>query len=100
MTHTPSLSGPIFKFSRETNAVRVENIPQNGNFPVTYPISVHSLLDAPVNRLEVLALFSTLIGEIRASQDTDEVLEITFFTADSARCVSSSERVSRLTLPR
>ncbi|KAJ7468079.1 hypothetical protein FB451DRAFT_388218 [Mycena latifolia] len=67
MTHTPSLSGPIFKFSRETNAVRVENIPQN------------------VNRLEVLALFSTLIGDIRASQDSDEALELTFFTADSAR---------------
>ncbi|KAJ7667996.1 hypothetical protein B0H17DRAFT_225643 [Mycena rosella] len=67
MTHTPSLSGPIFKFSRETNAVRVENIPQN------------------VNRLEVLALFSTLIGDIRASQDSDDALEITFFTADSAR---------------
>ncbi|KAJ7108715.1 hypothetical protein C8R44DRAFT_295920 [Mycena epipterygia] len=67
MTHTPSLSGPIFKFSRETNAVRVENIPQN------------------VNRLEVLALFSTLIGDIRASQDSDEAMEITFFTADSAR---------------
>ncbi|KAJ7741943.1 hypothetical protein DFH07DRAFT_964721 [Mycena maculata] len=67
MTHTPSLSGPIFKFSRETNAVRVENIPQN------------------VNRLEVLSLFSTLIGDIRASQDSDEALEITFFTADSAR---------------
>ncbi|KAJ7441773.1 hypothetical protein B0H11DRAFT_2055625 [Mycena galericulata] len=67
MTHTPSLSGPIFKFSRETNAVRVENIPQN------------------VNRLEVLSLFSTLIGDIRTSQDSDEALEITFFTADSAR---------------
>ncbi|KAJ6478738.1 hypothetical protein C8R47DRAFT_1074777 [Mycena vitilis] len=67
MTHTPSLSGPIFKFSRETNAVRVENIPQH------------------VNRLEVLALFSTLIGDIRASQDVDPALEITFFTADSAR---------------
>ncbi|KAJ6582910.1 hypothetical protein DFH09DRAFT_278312 [Mycena vulgaris] len=67
MTHTPSLSGPIFKFSRETNAVRVENIPQN------------------VNRLEILALFSTLIGDIRASLDSDEAMEITFFTADSAR---------------
>ncbi|KAJ6557947.1 hypothetical protein B0H19DRAFT_123883 [Mycena capillaripes] len=67
MTHTPSLSGPIFKFSRETNVVRVENIPQN------------------VNRLEVLALFSTLIGDIRASQDSDDALEITFYTADSAR---------------
>ncbi|KAJ7032005.1 hypothetical protein C8F04DRAFT_670972 [Mycena alexandri] len=67
MTHTASLSGPIFKFSRETNAVRVENIPQN------------------VNRLEVLALFSTLIGDIRASQESDDALEITFFTADSAR---------------
>ncbi|KAJ7778078.1 hypothetical protein B0H16DRAFT_877579 [Mycena metata] len=67
MTHTASLSGPIFKFSRETNAVRVENIPQN------------------VNRLEVLALFNTLIGDIRASQESDDALEITFFTADSAR---------------
>ncbi|KAJ7100009.1 hypothetical protein B0H15DRAFT_927606 [Mycena belliarum] len=67
MTNSLSLSGPIFKFSRETNAVRVENIPQN------------------VNRLEVLALFSTLIGDIRASQDSEEALEITFFTADSAR---------------
>ncbi|KAJ7269633.1 hypothetical protein C8J57DRAFT_1066263, partial [Mycena rebaudengoi] len=53
---------PIFKFSRETNAVRVENIPEN------------------VNRLEVLSLFSTLIGDIRASQDSDDALEITFFT--------------------
>ncbi|KAJ7634592.1 hypothetical protein FB45DRAFT_470110 [Roridomyces roridus] len=67
MTHTPSLSGPIFKFSRETNSVRVENIPQN------------------VNRLEVLSLFSTLIGDIRTSQDSDDALEITFFTGDSAR---------------
>jgi hypothetical protein len=40
-----------------------------------------------VNRLEVLALFSTLIGDIRASQDSDDALEITFFTADSARYV-------------
>ncbi|KAF7360181.1 RRM domain-containing protein [Mycena venus] len=70
MTHTPSLSGPIFKFSRETNAVRVENIPQNAN------------------RLEVLALFSTLIGDIRASQDSDDAMEITFFTADAARYVA------------
>ncbi|KAK7044848.1 RRM domain-containing protein [Favolaschia claudopus] len=67
MVHTPSLSGPIFKFSRETNAVSVENIPQN------------------VNRLEALALFSTLIGDIRTSRDSDDALEITFFTADSAR---------------
>ncbi|KAJ7185786.1 hypothetical protein C8R46DRAFT_386300 [Mycena filopes] len=67
MTHAASLSGPIFKFSRETNAVRVENIPQN------------------VNRMEVLALFSTLIGDIRASQESDDALEITFFTADSSR---------------
>ncbi|KAJ6628018.1 hypothetical protein B0H10DRAFT_321322 [Mycena sp. CBHHK59/15] len=67
MTHTPSLPGPVFKFSRETNAVRVENIPHN------------------VNRLDVLSLFSTLIGDIRVSQDSDEALEITFFTADSAR---------------
>ncbi|KAJ7118679.1 hypothetical protein C8R43DRAFT_1137224 [Mycena crocata] len=67
MTHTPSLSGPIFKFSRETNVVRVENIPQH------------------VNRLDVLALFNTLIGDIRTSQDSEEALEITFFTVDSAR---------------
>ncbi|KAJ6487736.1 hypothetical protein C8R45DRAFT_255460 [Mycena sanguinolenta] len=65
--NTPSLSGPIFKFSRETNAVCVENIPPN------------------VNRLEVLALFRTLIGDIRASQDSEDALEITFFTADLAR---------------
>ncbi|KAF8162453.1 hypothetical protein K438DRAFT_1985103 [Mycena galopus ATCC 62051] len=68
MAHTtPTLSGPIFKFSRETNAVCVENIPQN------------------VNRLEVLALFRTLIGDIRASHGSEDALEITFFTADSAR---------------
>ncbi|KAF7326045.1 RRM domain-containing protein [Mycena kentingensis (nom. inval.)] len=67
MTASPSLTGPIFKFSRETNAVRVENIPQN------------------VNRLEILSLFRTLIGEIRSSQDLDDALEITFFTGDNAR---------------
>ncbi|KAJ7223669.1 hypothetical protein B0H12DRAFT_290613 [Mycena haematopus] len=67
MANTPSLSGPIFKFSRETNAVSVENIPQN------------------VNRLDVLALFRKLIGDIRASQDSEDALEITFFTADSAQ---------------
>ncbi|KAJ7359637.1 hypothetical protein DFH08DRAFT_952747 [Mycena albidolilacea] len=69
MTHTTpsSLSGPVFKFSSQTNAVCVENIPQN------------------MNRLEVLALFSTLIGDIRASQDSGDALEITFFSADSAR---------------
>ncbi|KAJ7060984.1 hypothetical protein C8F01DRAFT_178543 [Mycena amicta] len=73
MTTNPTLSGPIFKFSRETNAVRVENIPHN------------------VNRLEILSLFSTLIGEIRSSQDLDDALEITFFTGDTARkalCIS------------
>ncbi|KAJ7820974.1 hypothetical protein B0H14DRAFT_1337768 [Mycena olivaceomarginata] len=69
MTHTTpsSLSGPVFKFSSQTNAVCVENIPQN------------------MNRLEVLALFSTLIGDIRASQDSGDALELTFFSADSAR---------------
>ncbi|KAF7319128.1 RRM domain-containing protein [Mycena chlorophos] len=68
MTNSPApLSGPVFKFSRETNAVRVENIP------------------ATVNRLEILSLFRTLIGEIRSSQDLDDALEITFFTGDNAR---------------
>ncbi|KAJ7196555.1 hypothetical protein GGX14DRAFT_672929, partial [Mycena pura] len=67
MTLTAHLSGPIFKFSRETNAVRVENILPSAN------------------RLEVVALFRSLIGEIRASQDSGDALEITFSTADAAR---------------
>ncbi|KAF7293470.1 RRM domain-containing protein [Mycena indigotica] len=58
---TAHLSGPVFKFSRERNAARVENIPDSAN------------------RLEILALFRTFIGDIRSSQDLDDALEITFF---------------------
>ncbi|KAF7351381.1 RRM domain-containing protein [Mycena sanguinolenta] len=46
---------------------------------------IHWSFDASVNRLEVLTLFRTLIGDIRTSQDSEDALEITFFTADSAR---------------
>ncbi|CAK5274851.1 unnamed protein product [Mycena citricolor] len=67
MSHLPSLSGPIFRFSRETNAVRVEHIPLN------------------TNRFEILSLFKTLVGEIRTSRDLEEGIEITFYTADAAR---------------
>ncbi|KAF9467891.1 hypothetical protein BDZ94DRAFT_1305069 [Collybia nuda] len=73
MTTTSPHAGPtpLFRFGQgQTNSVRVENI------------SKHTSIG------EVVALFNTLIGDVKSSQDrkdnTGDFLEITFFNQDAA----------------
>ncbi|EIN08555.1 hypothetical protein PUNSTDRAFT_126535 [Punctularia strigosozonata HHB-11173 SS5] len=70
--HAAPSGPPVFKFSRDTYSIRVENVPES------------------VGRREIKELFCNLIGEVRRCEEriSDEqgrFMELTFYTRDASK---------------